>query len=140
MGLFYFFINNEVNEDAANLAAITELVFSRYCNLKYSKLEKALANDFLNCQVYIDKDGANFYYKKLPYFQFLLSMTPNKEKLPLFLSVLGKGKYAGFGLHVNDQHWSYSVKDAILFNATGGAKKLAKIMNKKYGVEKLQGF
>jgi hypothetical protein len=51
------------------------------------------------------------------------------------LAVTGSGRYAGFMLFAStDGLWRCSVSDGLAYSATGGAKKLAQLMEKKFGI------
>jgi hypothetical protein len=52
------------------------------------------------------------------------------------LTVVGRGKYAGFKLFVSGDRrsWNCSARDGAITAATAEAKKLAQLMEEKFGI------
>jgi len=50
---------------------------------------------------------------------------------------VGRGKYAGFKLFVSGDRrsWKCSASDGTIIAATGEAKKLAQLMEEKFGIK-----
>ena len=132
--MFGFLINAEVNDDAIAVKKFVELALNKYASLPRIQLIKRISNDFDENHRYIDGSNIRFVFAELKYFQFNFHNPLGDEDFH-GLSATGEGKYAGFRLHVaNGKDWHCSVKDGIAYRATGGAKRLAKIMHDKYGI------
>lgn len=131
--MFGFLIKGEVNDDAVKLKTFAEMAVKKYANVSFNEAKKIVESDFMESARYIDSNQCNFYYEELPEFQF--SLDRGLDEVPLTLSVFGKGKYAGFMLQAikGGDTWQCSTHDGIAYRATGGAKKLAQTMEKKFG-------
>lgn len=75
-------------------------------------------------------DGATVVFEELPSFLFNFRF---RSPLEDQFQVIGRGKYAGFSLHWQENSKNASARDGISYSATGGARKLAQVMAKKYG-------
>jgi hypothetical protein len=125
--VFGFLIGGEVNDEAVALTKLTDLAVNRYSALKREQLVEAIERDFDQDHRYIGASEINFVYPELEHFQFGFDQSIN-------LTVIGRGRYAGFMLNVIDSSRACSVSDGIAYRATGGAKKLVKVLVKKFGL------
>jgi hypothetical protein len=132
--MFGFLIKGEVNDDAVRLKTLTDQVFSSYMALDREKLNEAISRDFPGDLHHADNFSVNFIFPTFGDFLFMLNIGSGKNSFDRFLSVQGRGKYAGFILSASRDTWTCSVKDGFQFRATGGAKKLAQLMEKKFSV------
>ena len=132
--MFGFLINGEVNDEAVRLKAMTDHVLKKYFPLTCEKLTEVVILEFPGEQHYIDAHFINFVVPELAHFCFMTTIGPSPDSIGKQLSVLGRGKFAGFVLFPTLDNWFCNVSDGIEYRATGGAKKLAKMMQKKYGV------
>lgn len=138
--MFGFLIKGEVNDEAVRLKAIADLAARKYCFLKFEQACAAIAIDFAERQRFIQHKVCGFQYPELLDFQFHLDGALDPSPIPL--SIFGHGKYAGFLLQSSDggARWHASVEDGISYRATGGAKMLLKILEKRFGVRDLAKF
>jgi len=132
--MFGFLIKREVNDDAVRLNTLSGLAAKRYCHLSFDDACHLVTADFDPKLRHIDKLGCTFDYPGLAHFQFHLDR--GLASTHLALSVFGEGKYFGFMLQTGDggQKWQASVEDGAAYRATGGAKVLIEVMEKKFGV------
>lgn len=133
--MFGFLISGEVNDDAVRLKTFVDMALNKYAYLEeYSDLKSAVEANFDKRARHTDAQQVSFVYPELTEFQFCLDSS--KFDKPMFpLNVIGRGKYSGFMLTVIEaEKWNCSVSDGISYKATGGAKKLASIMEKKFDV------
>jgi len=142
--LFGFLIGGEVNDDAVALKKLTDMAINKYAALEYDQLVEAISHDFDEEHRYIDSSDINFVYKELEEFQFSIRKSYSSEEFN-DLSAFGLGKYAGVMLQViNGLDWHCSVSDGIAYSATGGAKKLVKVLESKYDIrdisDAMKGF
>lgn len=107
---------------------------NKYAKLSFAEAKHAVERDFEEKARYVDRSQCNFIYAEFPEFTFSLMQMLDGE--PLALVAHGSGKYAGFLLNSANvgKGWHCSVMDGIAYRATGGAKKMADVMAKKYGV------
>ncbi|QIG47939.1 hypothetical protein G5V57_09550 [Nordella sp. HKS 07] len=129
--MFGFLIRSEVNDDAVRLKTLVDQAVSRYLSLSREELKTTIPQAFPESLHHIDHSGVNFIFPEFKEFLFMLKTGYDAH---MSLSVLGRGKYAGFILSVGDKNWNCSVSDGIAYRATGGAKKLAQLMEKKFNV------
>lgn len=133
--MFGFLISGEVNDDAVALKKLTDMVMNKYATLEHNKLVEKITRDFDEGHRYIDSNDINFIFKELEDFQFGFRRLYGNELIN-DLSVFGQGKYAGVLLQVTGgKNWHCSVSDGIAYRATGGAKKLVKVLEKKYNIK-----
>ena len=136
--MFGFLISGAVNDDAVKLKTFTDLALNKYGALSAAEQGGAIGREFDKEHCYVDAREVNFRFKELD--DFLFSFTePNEVGRPRSLSATGKGRYMGFMLQVIDgDNWQSSVSDGIAYKATGGAKKLQQVMEKKFGVRNFE--
>jgi hypothetical protein len=92
------------------------------------QLELVLPTDFPGDQHDIGLSTMTWVFPDMPDFSLLLD-------IPYSLTVMGTGRYAGFMMFVSEElHWHCSVRDGRSYSATAGAKKLAQLMEGKFGV------
>jgi hypothetical protein len=133
--MFGFLIGGEVNDDAVALKKLTDMVMNKYAALEHDQLIEAISRDFDEEHRYIDSNDINFFFKELEEFQFGFRKSYGNEAIN-DLSIFGRGKYAGVLLQVTDgKNWYCSVSDGIAYRATGGAKKLVKVLEKKFDIQ-----
>ncbi len=138
--MFGFLIGGEVNDDAVKLKTFTDMALNKYGNLPTDELGPAIKGDFDKDCYHIDMYTVNFRFKEIEEFLFSLESRAEEGKART-LTVFGNRKYAGFMLQVVDgENWHCSVSDGIGYRATGGAKKLAPIMKKKFGIRDFTKF
>lgn len=145
--MFGFLIGSEVNDDAVALKKLTDMALNKYASLTHDQLAEVISRDFDEkhrfFSVHFALTGiyANFVFPELIEFQFSVSDPGFGEKLN-GLSVSGRGKYLGFMLYVskNGSDWRCSVSNGIAYRATGGARKLVKVMSNKYGITDISGL
>ncbi len=126
-----------MNDDAVALKKLTDMVMNKYSALEHDQLAEAISSDFGEEYRYIDSNDVTFVFKELEEFQFGLKKSFSSEAIN-DLSIFGRGKYAGVMLQVIDGHnWYCSVSDGIAYRATGGAKKLVKVLERKYDIREL---
>lgn len=144
IGVFGFLIKGEVNDDAVRLKQIVDQALNKYGHLDQLELEETLRRDFPSDHLFIGRDDATFVHPNIEYFPCHLMVEPKDADARWSLSVHGRGKYAGFLLHASTRGWHCSVSDGIAYRATGGARKLARTMCKKFDVtdmdKLLKGF
>src|SRR5687768_4771625 len=70
------------------------------------------------------------------------SFTLSKATGSQNLSVVGGGRYGGFTLFVSGdrQFWYCAVGDGLAHSATDGAKKLAQLMENKFGIKDMKSL
>lgn len=132
--MFGWLIKNEVNDDAVRLKTLADMAASKYCRLSFKDACVAVKGDFNDQQRYVDHNSCTFVFEDFPDFQFSLDHFPVDGALSL--SAHGRGKYAGCMLQTTDggANWHGSVSDGIAYRATGGAKKMMELLEKKFGV------
>lgn len=130
--MFGFLISHEVNDDAVRLKQLVDIMGSKYLHLSNTELRSKIKRDFDADNYRIDPsdDFIILTFEELSYFVF--NIFENK------LMVEGNGKYAGFTLHANTTIFC-NVENGLFNNATGGARKLAKMMKKKFDFTNLTG-
>lgn len=131
--LFGFLIRGEVNDDAVRLKALVDQVVAKYMSLTHEELMEVVPRDF-PAELYhaVENDDVmNFTFPDVKEFLFMLHTSEGNNNS---LTAIGRGKYAGFTLYTSDSPWFCSVEDGITYRATGGAKMLAKLMAKKFGI------
>lgn len=133
--MFGFLIGGVVNDDAVKLKTFTDMALNKYRALSTAELGAEIEKEFDEEHFHVGTHTVNFRFKELEYFLFMFESFMEEEK-PRNLTVVGKGRYAGFMLQVVDgDKWFCSVSDGIAYRATGGAKKLVQVMEKKFGVQ-----
>jgi hypothetical protein len=137
--MFGFLIAGEVNDDAVKLKTFADIAISKYINLTRSDFEAAISKDFPSDRRYSDRHYISFRYPELREFLFSIDI-PEQGELSHHLTAFGEGRYAGFMLQVNKAEWHCSVSNGISYNATGGAKKIAQIMENKFGVKNITRY
>ena len=133
--MFGFLINSVVNDDAVRLKTFVDLALYKYAKIQtYKNLQEKIEADFDENARYTDNHQVSFVFPAFVDFQFCFdSIKLDKSIFPL--NVIGRGKYAGFMLTVVDEkRWNSSVSDGIVYRATGGAKKLASVLEKKFSI------
>lgn len=135
MKFFSFLIGGIVNDDAVRLKTYCDLVVGRYLSLSVSDLHAAIGRDFPGERSYCDQKTTSFAFADLKHFRFSIDHW-DQDNRPKTLSVVGHGQYAGYMLQGFDggTSWASLVSDGIAYRATGGAKKLARVMEKKFSV------
>src|SRR5262245_59560882 len=132
---FSALVKNEVNDDAVKLKTLTNLAAAKYLPMSDEELKAALPLDFPHYG--FEFDNATFVFADMPDFIFTLSkiLTLSKATGSQNLTVVGRGKYAGFKLFVSGDRrsWKCSASDGTITAATGEAKKLAQLMEEKFG-------
>lgn len=133
--MFGFLITGEVNDDAVRLKTMTDLALSRYLPHTIDELRDLMAHDFTEKEYRIDfHDNVTWTFPDLPMFQFTFDTRRFSGEIERGLTVIGMGKYAGFTLHATSKNWICSVSNGLTYRATGGARKLARLMVKKFDV------
>jgi hypothetical protein len=128
--MFGFLIGNEVRDDAVRLKMLADKVCEEILPLTHEKRSKYVELNFI--QKDIGEDGQSFLFSQLPTFIFDLRSSPTFSEQ---LMIRGVGKYAGFSMACfADGKTHCSATDGIGYVATGGAKKLASVMSKKFGI------
>lgn len=99
-------------------------------------LTEAMLRDFPERQSRVDDDCAAFVYSGSPEFQFFIHGI-NKDKQARSIMVVGRGELTGFTLHGNDggTSWFSTASNGPFTEATGAARKLARTMQSKFGIE-----
>ncbi len=142
--MFGFLIAGEVSDDAVRLKTFTDMVLNKYRNLPTNELGAAIQNDFDKDYCHIATDTVNFRFKEIEEFLFCFPFWFERHvdaEVARALTVFGKGKYAGFVLHVaHGKNWHCSVNDGFTWRSTGGAKKLVQLMEKKFGIRDFTKF
>lgn len=129
--MFSFLIKGEVNDDAVRLKAFVDKALSKYASLSRAELEEVVVQDFPDEQHYLESHSVNVYPTELKDFGFMLDAT---GALGFHLTAMGHGKYAGFMLHASRDTMHCSWSDGLSYSATGGAKKLVEMMEKKFDI------
>lgn len=143
--MFDWLIGSEVNDDAIRLMLFADITLKKYSELSFTDIAERISHEFPAESIFIDKNNANFIYPEIPDFQFSFDAHMLKEGR-CSLSIHGRGRYAGLFLQTSDggKEWIGSAEDGIAIAATGGARKMIKVLEKKFGVcdmEKLmRGF
>jgi hypothetical protein len=130
-------IKSVVNDDAVKLKTVTDLVVAKYLPMSPEQLQTALATDFPD---HHDIDGSTmaFWFSDMPEISFMLLAVGDGAN---GLSVVGRDRYAGFRLFVSHElRWHCSVRDGIGYAATAGARKLAQLMERRFGVRDITRF
>ena len=131
-------IKDEVNNDAVKLKTHTNLAAAKYLPMSDEELKAALPRDFPSDHYGFEFDNATFVFADMPDFIFTSSkiFTLSKATGSQNLTVVGRGKYAGFKLFVSGDRrsWKCSARDGTTA-ATGEAKKLAQLMEEKFGIK-----
>lgn len=132
-----FAIKGEVNDRAVQLKTLVDMA-KRYLDLPTDALNAAVQRDFPGQQSAVENDCATFVYPDAPEFQFYINHT-DLEASKRSLMVRGRGELTGYVLHVNDggTNWFSVASDGPLTSATGAARKLAKTMQTKFGIDDL---
>ena len=132
-------IKDEVKNDAVKLKTHTNLAAAKYLPMSDEELKAALPRDFPSDHYGFEFDNATFVFADMPDFIFTSSkiFTLSKATGSRNLTVAGRGKYAGFKLFVSGDRrsWTCSAKDGAITAATGEAKKLAQVMEEKFGIK-----
>lgn len=123
-----------MNDDAVALKKLVDLTINKYGELEPTQLKEQIPNDFEDEYHHISSDYVGFVYKELKEFQFSFHQL-NNEDSNNDLMVEGRGKYAGFNLYARGSQWHSSARDGIAYRATGGAKKLVKVLEDKYDIQ-----
>ncbi len=133
--MFGFLIKSEVNDDAVRLKTIVDDLVARYGKLHTNERPAALNRDFPG-NVHADEYNVTIQIARLNYFSFTyaLSATPMD---PDTIMVTGLGKYAGFMMFASPRAAHCEASDGILTRSTAGAKKLARTLDKKFGISDL---
>ena len=129
-----FAIKEQASDSAVRLKTLAGMA-SRYLAMPSDELAQALVRDF---QAPAHGDSTGFDYPEAPEFHFIISGI-DKDAAKRSLMVIGRGELRGYTLHCNDggQRWFSVVANSPFSEATGAAKKLAKTMQSKFGVEDL---
>jgi len=128
---FSAIVKTEVNDDAAELMTLTDLALTKYLLLSEDELMAALQLDFPSGHYGFDLDALTFVFPNMSDFYFTLSENTGSKSL----CVTGRRKYAGFTLFVPDRgYWHCSAWEGIAHSETGGAKALAQLIEKKFGI------
>ncbi len=110
------------------------MAINKYASLTKEELVETLSRDFDEDHRYIDTNSVNFVFKELGEFRFDLDLL-SSDKPPYALTVSGNAKYLGFMLSASpESKWVCSSSNGINYRATGGAKRLVKVMNKKFDI------
>lgn len=132
--MFAFLIKKEVNDDAVRLKLLCDKALNDYLLVPYDEALNLARDRFQSRSFYLSSDEFGFVFAELPEFQFARS-----RNFPFgdCLFATGRGKYHGFQLWIKSdgQDCMCSVYDGVSSSATGGARKLAKLMEKKYNVQ-----
>lgn len=133
--MFGFLIKNEVNDDAVRLKTVVDDLVARYGDLPTADRPAALQRDLVD-KVHVDEHNVTFQVSRLDYFTFTyaLSATPMD---PDTIMVTGLGKYAGFMMFASPRSAHCEASDGILKRSTAGATKLARTLDKKFGISDL---
>ena len=138
--MFGFLISGEVNDDAVALKKLTDMAINKYADLHDKQLDEAISHNFDESHRSIEARNINFVFNELEDFLFSLDISPS-ESATHNLSIFGRGKYAGFLLQVGEgSNWQCSASDGAAYRATGGARKLVKVLIKKYGITDFSGY
>ena len=133
--MFGFLIGGMVNDDAVKLKTFIDMALNKFGALSTAELGAAIEKEFDKEHCHVDMHTVNFQFKELEDFLFAFDSFVEEGK-PRALTAHGRGKFAGFMLQVVDgDKWLCSVSDGIAYRATGGAKKLVQVMQKKFGVQ-----
>ena len=132
--MFSFLIRHEVNDDAVKLKTFCDSVIKRYLGLDGTELLRAIERDFPAERRYIDSRECSFVFEEIP--EFIFHVDGNFAAGPHLL-IQGRGKYQGFMLQfmMNNETWICSARHGIVTAATGGARKLVKVMCRKYDID-----
>src|SRR5262245_23342712 len=111
-------VKNEVNDDAVKLKTLTNLTAAKYLPMSDEELKAALPLDFPSDHYGFEFDNATFVLVDMI---FTLSKATGSQNL----TVVGRGKYAGFKLFVSGDRrsWKCSASDGTIIAATREAKK-----------------
>jgi hypothetical protein len=128
---FSAIVKNEVNDDAVKLMRLTDLAVTKYLSMSDEELMAVLPLDFPSEHYGFDLDAVTFVFPDMSDFYVTLSENTGSKSL----CVTGRRRYAGFTLFVpNDGYWHCSAREGITHSATGGAKSLAQLLEKKFGI------
>lgn len=130
-----FAIKGEANDRAVRLKTLIDLA-AKYLDLSTDALVEAVRRDFPGSQSNVDGDCAGFVFSGAPEFQFFINGI-DKEKPARSIMVMGRGELTGYTLYGNEggATWFSTACKGPLTDATGAAKKLAKTMQVKFGIE-----
>lgn len=128
--MFGFLIGREVNDDAVRLDSLVYRITKNYMQLVPSALIERVKQDFDVYHRGIGDDAVSIMFPESETFLFHIY---TKGTFAGELQCLGQGKYAGFNLHWTPSRKTVNVMDSLSYRATGGAKKLADMMAKKFG-------
>lgn len=132
--MFGFLISAEVNDDSVKVKTLMDMALQKYASLPEAQLKLSIANDFDKDYCDVDTYYVTFVYRELEDFLFSLETTKHDGIAPT-LSVSGRGKYAGIMIQATtDGDWYSNVSGGVAYQPTGGARSMAKIMEKKFGV------
>lgn len=134
-------LGGAVNDVAVRLKTLADVVVQKYLSAPLDELTAAIQRDFPGDKSWIKDGTAAFVFPGSPDFQFYLHDLNGKPE-GRSIQVVGRGELAGFSMFVRDggRSWSGSTSDGIMYGATGAAKKLIKVMSKKYDVNDLSEF
>jgi hypothetical protein len=132
--MFGFLIAGEVNDDAVALKQLTDMAVNKYANLSKKELIAAVSHDFDEYHRHIDFNAVSFTFRELSEFRFSLDLL-SADRPPYALTVSGNAKYLGFMLSSPPKSkWACSWSHGIGYRATAGAKKLVKVMDRKFDI------
>lgn len=132
-----FLIGKEVNDDAIRLNLICDYIKYRLMPLSRDEMWNKIERDFDDAHRHTGKDGITIVFKEMPLFTIHFYF--DKQHSHLF-QIVGRARYAGFVLHWRNDFKDCSAADGIGQAATGGARKLAQIMQKKFGFRDISRF
>jgi len=99
-----------------------------------SDLKAALPLDFPSGHYGFHLDAANFVFPNLSDFYFTVSENSGSKSL----CVTGRSRYAGFTLFVPVRgHWHCLATERMAAPHPSGAKALAQLLEKKFGIRNL---
>lgn len=134
---FSTLIKDEVNDVAVKLKTLTDLAAAKYLPMSDEELKAALPRDFPVDHYQIGSDTAMFVFPDMSDFSFMLSTFTGSKQL----MINGRGKYTGITLFVHEGGvWHCSVEDGVVYSATGGAKKLAQVVQQKFGIKDMKSL
>ena len=130
--MFRIWTKNKVSDDAARLKTLTDAVIDNYAEMNIRGAKSAIKGDFEEELRSVDHHDCCFQYRDFPEIQFALWKGAGEK---LIVQAMGRGKYAGFFLTVGGgDNWHAHVQDGLAYRASSGAKKLTKVMTKRFGV------
>jgi hypothetical protein len=133
--MFGFLIGAEVNDDAVKLKTLIDMARAKYAAMADGELRTAVATEFDKNHYRLESEAVTFVYPELEEFLITLDSKPQSTG-PRSVSALGRGRYAGVMIQVMpDGDWFCVVKGGMAYEPTGGARKIARVLTKKYGVQ-----